>query len=250
MAMLRILAAAAALAAMNATADCTAHSGTHVRALVELYTSEGCSSCPPADRWLSRLAASGDPRVVPLAFHVSYWEFIGWKDRFASPLYTERQQDLAEAQGAASVYTPQVMIGGRDFRRWSSEAAVNEALDAITRTPAAASLALTQEPLTAQGIEGRASLEWLKARAGAGARLYVALTQDGLASHVTAGENKGEDLRHHAVIRDFALVGTREGRFRFAARPDWDVARMSVVAFAQDPVTGRVVQALSAPLCR
>ncbi len=80
--------------------------------------------------------------------------------------------------------------------------------------------------------------------------LYVALTQDGLASHVTAGENKGEDLRHHAVIRDYARLAAQDGHFRFAAKPDWDLARMSIVAFAQDPRSGRVLQALSAPVCR
>ena len=248
--MTRLLAAAAAFAAMTVHADCAVRSGPHVRALVELYTSEGCSSCPPADRWLSKLAASGDHRVVPLAFHVSYWDYIGWKDRFASARYTERQHDLAEATGASMVYTPQVMIGGRDFRGWSSESSVNEAIDAIARGAAPATLALASKPATAQGIEGTAAIEWPGGKPAANAMLYVALTQDGLGSHVTAGENKGEDLRHHAVIRDFTPLGSRDGKFSFAAKPDWDLAHMSLVAFAQDPRTGRVLQALSAPVCR
>jgi len=148
------------------------------------------------------------------------------------------------------VYTPQVMIGGRDFRLWSSDSAVKEAIESIARTAAPATIALTAKPATAQGIEGTGAIEWPAGARPAGAVLYVALTQDGLASHVTAGENKGEDLRHHAVIRDYAELGPRDGHFRFAARPDWDLANMSIVAFAQDPRSGRVLQALSAPVCR
>src|SRR5882672_8121679 len=96
-------------------AECTVRSGPEANALVELYTSEGCSSCPPADRWISSFANGADKRVVPLAFHVSYWDYIGWKDTFADERYTERQRALAKAAGARSVYTPQVILAGRDY---------------------------------------------------------------------------------------------------------------------------------------
>jgi len=224
--------------------ECAVHSDSQVRALVELYTSEGCSSCPPADRWLSELATRGDKRVVPIAFHVSYWDYIGWKDRFASPLYTERQRDMAQAQGSSMVYTPQVMIGGRDYRRWSSTGAVEKTVEEIARTPAPAAIAITMKPVADSGIEGRATLT-----GGGKSTLFVALTQDGLSSKVTAGENRGENLHHNAVVRDFAAI-SGDGSFRFARKADWDPAHMSLVAFAQDPRTGRVLQALSAPLCR
>lgn len=217
---------------------------------MELYTSEGCSSCPPADRWLSELAAHGDKRIVPIAFHVSYWDYIGWKDRFADARYTERQHDIAEAQGASMVYTPQVMIGGRDFRRWTDMTAVAKAIEEIGRAPAPARITIAPKSAGDGAIEGTASLQLVAGAKPANVKLFVALTQDGLSSKVTAGENRGESLHHNAVVRGLAAIASGDGSFRFAPKPDWDLARMSLVAFAQDSATGRVLQALSAPLCR
>src|ERR1043165_160036 len=101
-------------------ASCKAESGNRTVALVELYTSEGCSSCPPADRWLSGLAARGfgAGRVVPLALHVDYWDYIGWKDPYGRREFSLRQRKLSQLQRMALVYTPQVLIQGRDFPRW------------------------------------------------------------------------------------------------------------------------------------
>ena len=88
--------------------------------LLELYTSEGCSSCPPADRWISTLR--DDPRlwheVVPVAFHVDYWDYIGWKDRFASPVYGNRQRDYARNRHVGTVYTPGFVLAGKEWRSW------------------------------------------------------------------------------------------------------------------------------------
>ena len=96
---------------------CTAASTRQVASVVELYTSEGCNSCPPADRWLSRLKA--DPAVVALAFHVDYWDRLGWKDRFASAAFTTRQASQQASNGARFSYTPQVVVDGRDRTDWS-----------------------------------------------------------------------------------------------------------------------------------
>ena len=105
-------------------AQCTAQSGERTVALVELYTSEGCDSCPPADRWLSGLGAQGyvPGRVVPLSLHVDYWDYIGWKDPYAKREFSSRQRKLTQLQKLAFVYTPQVMLQGRDFRGWRSAA--------------------------------------------------------------------------------------------------------------------------------
>ena len=111
---------AAMLLAVGAVAAqaqaCRAESGAQVPVVVELYTSEGCDSCPPADRWLSTL--KDKPGVLAAAFHVDYWDRLGWKDRFASPRFTERQAQLQAAAGARSSYTPQVRVNGADWRRW------------------------------------------------------------------------------------------------------------------------------------
>ena len=101
------------LAASAVDAACAVQSGARQTPVVELYTSEGCSSCPPADRWLSTL--KGQP-VVAQAFHVGYWDYIGWVDRFASPAHTTRQRDLAARNGLNNIYTPQLVRDGRDWR--------------------------------------------------------------------------------------------------------------------------------------
>ncbi len=237
----------AALASLGAFAnDCTVRSDSQTHALVELYTSEGCSTCPPADHWISDLAARGDKRIVPIAFHVTYWDYIGWKDRFADSRYTDRQRDFAKAQDSEMVYTPQVIIGGRDFRRWPIKSDVEKAIEEIAASPAPASIAITSKPSGDRGIEGSASLK----PGGKNVELYVALTQDGLSSKVTRGENRGETLNHNAVVRDFADIGSGDGTFRFKPAADWDLTHMSLIAFAQDTRTGRVLQAVSTPVCR
>ena len=105
-------------AAAAGTQVCSAESGAARHTLVELFTSEGCSSCPPADRWLSGLAERDD--LVALAFHVDYWDRLGWTDRFATPRHTQRQHERAAQARSGYVYTPQVLVNGRDFRQWAA----------------------------------------------------------------------------------------------------------------------------------
>jgi hypothetical protein len=229
-------------------AECTARSGPEANALVELYTSEGCSSCPPADRWLSSFARTPDARVVPLAFHISYWDYIGWKDLFADERYSERQRAFAKATGARSVYTPQVVLAGRDYPAWHASG-VGAALAAVKAKPALASLEITPRATPAGSIEGEVAARPL-ASAHGDLSLVVAVTQNGLSSKVTAGENKGERLEHNFVVRDLAVIPSLKGRFAFKPKADWNLDRMLVVAFVQDTQSGAVLQALSAPLCR
>jgi hypothetical protein len=245
---LAVLGLASMLNAFAAPVECSARSGTHVTPLVELYTSEGCSSCPPADRWISRLApeaAAG--RVVPLAFHVNYWDYIGWKDLFASDRATQRQREIQDAAGARYVYTPQVVVGGRDLRDWRSDSFATSA-DAIRRERAGASIELAVKADPARGIEVTSATHATGA-VGAELALLVAVTQNGLSSRVTAGENRGERLAHDFVVRDFTVhrgLGTARSQFQPAA--GWNLAHMSVAAFVQDRRTGRVLQAVACSL--
>lgn len=237
---------------LASAAECTARSGPNTAALIELYTSEGCSSCPPADRWLSAFApGSGNGDVVALAFHVSYWDYIGWKDVFADPRHAERQRERAPASGARYVYTPQVVVGGRDLPGWSSPRSATAALETLRRKPAPVSIEVmlrvaADRTLTAQVIAtGGESL------AKADLALLTALTQNGLSSRVTAGENRGEKLQHDFVVRDFAVQpGLGKSIATFKPRPDWNPERMAVAAFVQNLKTGEVLQAVSLPLCK
>jgi len=237
-------------------ADCTVRSGAQTAALVELYTSEGCSSCPPADRWLSSLAKPGvKARVVPIAFHINYWDYIGWKDLYADERYSERQRDLARVFGAHSVYTPQVVIGGRDYRGWRGE---RDTLAAIEKVNAAAPRAQIELRAVATAEGGIAASATAKLSTGVkpdDLALVVVPTQDGLSSRVTAGENNGEHLRHAFVARDLAIAKAAGSSSMQAAptfRPGagWNLEKMSVSAFVQNLRTGEVLQAVSGPVCR
>jgi hypothetical protein len=160
--------------------------------VVELYTSEGCNSCPPADRWLSTLRGRTD--VLAAAFHVDYWDRLGWVDRFASPAHTARQAALQSGTGARFNYTPQVLVDGRDWRRWPELPAAG--------APAPVVIDLERH-------EGRAQVR-ITANAGAPARigLWWALLEDGHASSVKAGENNGVMLHHDHVVRRTGTLPT------------------------------------------
>jgi hypothetical protein len=162
---------------------CEARAAAQPPAIVELFTSEGCSSCPPADRWASGLKGRSD--VLTLAFHVNYWDRLGWPDRFANAATTERQHLLQRAMGSAYVYTPQVVLNGRDLRGWSGAS--------LPRLPASpVSLTLARE-----GNTVRATVNSAPAQKLAG---YWAVLEDGHVSRVKAGENAGETLAHDHVV--------------------------------------------------
>jgi hypothetical protein len=226
-------------------AQCRAHSGDTTQALVELYTSEGCSSCPPADRWLSTLSSARG--VVPIAFHVHYWDYIGWKDPFADPRYTERQKDFAKATGADMVYTPQVLLSGRDFRGWRDAGEARAAVAKINGVPSRASVEIDAQVVRGEALRGSVSAKLLPNVKAEDLALVVAVTQNGLASLPNAGENKGAKLLHSFAARDFVVSRSLSASFDFKARPDWDFSRLSIVAFLQNVKTEQVVQALAAP---
>ena len=181
---LALMAAAAAAPALAAEAQCSARSSAQPPAVVELYTSEGCSSCPPADRWLSGFKGRSD--VLALAFHVNYWDNLGWPDRFATAATTERQHQLRRASGAPYVYTPQVVHNGRDWRGWGDGAP-----QPLPRTPLVVNLERSGVRVTAT-LAGAAPGEAL---AG-----YWVVLEDGHASRVRAGENAGTTLKHDHVV--------------------------------------------------
>ena len=186
--------------------SCSAKSGPNTAALVELYTSEGCSSCPPADDWMRSLRAGGygPERVVPLALHVDYWDYIGWKDPLAKPLYTARQRELAAINRKTFVYTPQVLVSGRDYRSWSSNSSFSQDVKRINGQPARADIVLSMRPGADGALEVAATGSVPNAADRAEAALYLTFYQSGLANAVAAGENRGVTLRHDFVARDWA----------------------------------------------
>ena len=179
--------AAGSAQAQAQTQRCEARSGERPPAVVELYTSEGCSSCPPADRWLSTLKTADN--VLALSFHVNYWNHLGWRDPFATTETTARQYRLKEALGGKYVYTPQVVLNGRDHRNWNGQRA-----GSLGGLPPASAPALHLRR------EGQVVTATIAAVPGTDIAGYWAVLQDGLVSKVTRGENAGEDLRHDHVV--------------------------------------------------
>lgn len=210
---------------------CRAESGARPLSLVELYTSEGCSSCPPADRWLSTL--KGRPGVLALAFHVDYWDRLGWKDRFASPEATARQHALARSLGHAQVYTPQVLANGRDWRRWP----------ALPAEPLPGSVTLTLQR------DGESVAAHIGAAPGQRLAGYWAVLEDGHQSRVSAGENAGETLHHDHVVRLLQPVapwsGERAQQWQLPVLAGVPAHPRRVIFVVTDANTLRPLQALA-----
>lgn len=197
-AMATFLAAATTLgaAAVPPTPACEARSPPTIVPVVELYTSEGCSSCPPADRWVSRLR--GDPRAVVLSFHVDYWDGLGWKDRFAQARFSARQREQLAVNGARQPYTPQVVVNGRDQPGWHR-------LDPTALPGAAKAAAVSLHMSRADGGGYQATVLGLS-QAPARLQAYWTVTEGPFQTAVKAGENKGERLSHDFIVREWQPV--------------------------------------------
>lgn len=241
-------------AAHAAGPACSAYSGAHTTALVELYTSEGCDSCPPADMWLGSLFGRGfrPDQVVPLALHVDYWDYIGWKDPFAKGEFSARQHRLARLKRPVFVYTPQVLLQGQDFRRWGS-AEFTEAVARINARPARARIALSIRAVTREAIQAELAAQLLDPDERAA--VYLAAYENKLASDVGAGENRGKRLEHDFVVREwigpigFGETPKLEEKRALPLLPNANPKHSGVAAFVQNRSTGEVLQALMLPAC-
>ena len=226
-------------AVFSSEAMCTHASGKNRLPVVELYTSEGCSSCPPADQWLSQLR--GQAAVVQ-AFHVAYWDQLGWVDRFASPAYTVRQRQVGAWNQQANIYTPQAVLNGKEWKRWGGTVA------GLAAEPALAQISLRQ--LAPDQFEATVTPA---ADAPSRWSAYWTVTENGHSSKVQAGENAGEFLQHDFVVRQYVAAGVypselrtpQKLNFRSIASSPAHPRQVNLVVF--DPQTGKTLQALAAP---
>lgn len=230
-----------------ARASCHATTGPLRYSLLELYTSEGCSSCPPAERGLSALRGGDAARRVALAFHVDYWDGLGWADRFAQPAYAARQRWLAGVAAGRTVYTPQFVLDGRD----AGPAVPSPGTDA---GPPGVELGLDLVQVRDDLLE--VAVQVRRQTAMARPRLFIALYENDLDSRVVAGENAGRRLHHDFVVRSLegpiALPDAPDlpVRRQFGLDRSWKRADLGVAVFVQDLADGRVHQALARDVCR
>ncbi|MGD8475781.1 MAG: DUF1223 domain-containing protein [Burkholderiales bacterium] len=247
------MAAVAALALPAHAVECSARSSSHRVALLELYTSEGCSSCPPADRWLGALRDRGvrEDQTVALAFHVDYWDYIGWKDRFAQPAFAARQRLVAARNDASFIYTPQFVLDGRDLRRPWLPGTLDKRLAAINRADANFDISATLEVDRAQAALSVHARNNDRDKA----RFFVALYENGLSTEVKAGENAGKRLYHQFVVR--VLEGplivepgvSLEQQYRFDLSAYPRRANLGIALFAENGTSGNTMQAMALPVC-
>jgi hypothetical protein len=245
-----------ARAEFNASTACKAASGATITPVVELYTSEGCSSCPPAEKWLNTLKgktpsnsstqSSSNPAVIQ-AFHVNYWDYIGWPDRFATAAHTNRQRQISAWNKQNGIYTPQMVLNGGDWRGWGGLGPFNTAVPA-SKTVATSSINLIQTG--ADQFEAVVSpVSGVNSPSGTWSA-YWTITEHGHVTKVKAGENSGETLLHDFVVRQYTPVGEYSAAspqklsLRGVAATPGHERQVNLVVF--EPKTGKTLQAMSA----
>ena len=219
--------------------------------IVELFTSEGCSSCPPADALLKELSEQqkmNGVQVVALEEHVDYWNHLGWKDPYSAAEFSQRQSDYAQVFGTDGVYTPQMVVDGQSELVGSRSAAAREAIHKAANQPKA-EIALGAG---ANSSPGKPAFEvQIKSLGGISLRgeteLWIAVTEKGLQTDVKAGENSGETLKHAAVVRSLRKIETLrdpagyDRQLQIAVDPGWKKENLAVVVFLAEKSSHRIV---------
>lgn len=229
--------------------------------IVELFTSEGCSSCPPADRLLARLDQTQpvpDARIIALEQHVDYWNADGWMDPFSSAQFSERQQEYVTALHANTAYTPQMVVDGAAEFVGSDERSAVEAIVKSARAPKAAiaiDRTIDPKPASPQSASLRVRLDAIADwNARDAADIVFAITEDNLFSNVTHGENSGSRLGHRAVVREMRTLGQVRANGSFEARlnekfsQNWKRENLHAVVFVQARGSRRILGAAEIPL--
>lgn len=217
-------------------------------AVVELFTSQGCSSCPPADAILKQIAETASKSKLPvhvLSFHVDYWNKLGWTDPYSDALFTRRQREYATALKLEQVYTPQMIVNGRTEFVGSHK---SKAHQAITRSLARRATAVVELTLTRDLTKRQVALDYELRGAIEGKMLNVALVQTPEANAVPRGENAGRRLAHINVVRAFRFLPIQQmnGSLKLDVPEDMDLEGSQVIAYVQDPKSLNVVAATAA----
>ncbi|MDQ6531478.1 DUF1223 domain-containing protein [Flavobacterium sp. LHD-85] len=209
-------------------------------ALLELYTSEGCSSCPPADELLGRIQNEyHDKNVYVLAYHVDYWDKQGWKDIFSNPDFTKRQYDYAQFIGKEPIYTPQVIINGKTDYIGSQETSLRNGIKSALSKPASASL-----NLDANQNESSISINYNVEGTSKNSRLLIAVVQKEAKSNVKRGENAHRVLSHYQIVRNLQSVDLnkiKKGTASIHLPKNYNAQDFEIIGFVQDMNSGAIL---------
>jgi hypothetical protein len=223
-----------------------------VPVLVELFTAEGCSSCPPADEWLlqmDKVQPLAGAQLIVLSEHVDYWDHDGWKDSHSSKLFTDRQEDYDRRFGLKTTFTPQMVVDGAAQMNGSNGPLVARAIEGSVsraRIPVRiSSVSVANEKTLRVHLEVDALPADFKTRK---AEIFVAIALNHAQSHVSGGENKGRDISHVAVAESIDKVGTVDKAKNFDRKvqvkvKSADLANLRLIAFVQEPDAGQIVGA-------
>jgi hypothetical protein len=246
--------------AVRGDAPQTATTSGRVPVVVELFTSEGCSSCPPADELLQRLAETqpvAGAEVIALEQHVDYWNRLGWTDPFSAEQFSARQGAYADTFGSMGVYTPQMIIDGQTEFPGGNQTKARDAITAAARAPKATITLAQGGAPKPEGMPLAVRVEKLPATNAADTiEVLLAITEDGLRTDVPRGENAGQRLTHAAVVRELSMLGEispRDAR-TFAAQPvvalsdKWQLRNLRAVVFLQEHTSRRVLGATAIKL--
>ena len=218
-------------------------SGPERVALLELFSSEGCSSCPPADRWVSGLR--GDPGLwkdfVPVVFHVHYWDRLGWKDRFASSTFTRRQERYARNGGGGSIYTPGFFLNGREWTNWRYSQSIP-----AQKSDSPGTLRVHRKGPDAYDIvfDPSGSYRWVSSW-----KVHVALLGFGITSNVRAGENSGRKLSHDFIVLAYEekVMDLDQGKgvilLKISASPSLDAQPEAIAVWVSNENESEPIQA-------
>jgi hypothetical protein len=248
---LAILTVAVTSICMAVVAKTTDAGLPHKAVVVELFTSEGCSSCPPADELLGHLShdlAAKNIQVIPLGFHVDYWDGLGWKDRFSSAGFTQRQEQYARALRVDGPYTPEMVVDG------AVEFVGNNAGQAQrTIREQASQLEIAQVKISSAGADQLNIQVKAPAPFSVNTLVMLAITEDNLTTQIGAGENGGRTLHHAAVVRELRELGkVHEGSFEGTAQlklqKEWKLQDLRAVVFVQQGPSGKIEGASSVAL--
>jgi len=226
--------------------------------VVELFTSEGCSSCPPADALLKELSEQqkmDDVQIVALEEHVDYWNHLGWRDPYSAAEFSERQNDYSRVFGTDGVYTPQMIVDGQREFVGSRSLAAREAIQKAAGQPKAEVVLLASANATPGKPMFEVQIKSLNGIFPNGAtELWFAVTEKGLQTDVKAGENSGETLKHAAVVRSLRKIDTiREPagysrQFQPTIEPGWKKENLAVVVFLTEKSSRKIIGAAAIPL--